>query len=34
VIVGILEHLGIVRNTAWGVYSIVNSEKARRILEN
>jgi hypothetical protein len=34
VVIGILEHLGIVRRTAWGVYSIVNSEKARRLLEH
>lgn len=34
VIVGVFEHLGLLRQTAWGVYSIVNSEKARRILED
>jgi hypothetical protein len=34
VIVEIFEHLGVVGRTAWGVYSIVNSEKARQILED
>jgi len=33
VIVAAFEHLGIIRRTAWGVYSIVNREKARTILE-
>jgi hypothetical protein len=33
VIIATLEHLGIVRRTAWGEYTIVNTEKARRILE-
>jgi hypothetical protein len=34
VIIAILEHLGIARRTAWGEYSIVNREKARRLLEH
>jgi hypothetical protein len=34
VIVDILSHLGIVNRTSWGVYTIVNREKARRILED
>jgi hypothetical protein len=34
VIVAIFDHLGILRRTEWGVYSIVNSEKARRMLEH
>jgi hypothetical protein len=34
VIIAILEHLGIARRTAWGVYTIMNREKARRILEH